>query len=162
MQVRHATHSDARALLEIYNDAILNTTAVYSFDAVTLENRIQWLEGKSRDGWPVFIVEDAGQVIGFSSYGSFRAWPAYLHTVENSVYVHPAARGRGVGTLLIPPLLEAARAQKMHAFIAGIDATNAASRRLHAHFGFKEVAHFREVGFKFGRWLDLTFMELLL
>jgi L-amino acid N-acyltransferase len=162
MRVRHATLADAPALLEIYNDAILNTTAVYSFDPVTLENRIEWLEGKARDGWPVFVAEDADQVVGFSSYGSFRAWPAYLHTVENSVYVHPASRGRGVGKLLIPPLLEAARDQKMHAFIAGIDATNEASRRLHAHFGFEQVAHFKEVGFKFGRWLDLTFMELLL
>ena len=162
MQVRHATLDDAPDLLEIYNDAILHTTAVYTYDPVTVENRIEWLEGKARDGWPVFVAEDAGKVIGFSSYGPFRAWPAYLYTIENSVYVHPAHRGQGIGKLLIPPLLEAARNQNMHAIIAGIDATNVASQRLHAHFGFEQVAHFREVGFKFGRWLDLTFMELLL
>ena len=111
MNIRPASLEDASAILEIYNDAILHTTAVYSYDPVTLENRIEWLEGKARDGWPVLIAEDAGRVIGFSSYGLFRAWPAYLHTVENSVYVHPDHRGRGVGKLLISPLLEAARAQ---------------------------------------------------
>jgi L-amino acid N-acyltransferase len=162
MRVRPATTDDAPAVLEIYNDAILNTTAVYSYEPVTLKNRIEWLEGKARDGWPVFVAEDAGNVLGYSSYGPFRTWPAYLHTVENSIYVHPAHRGYGIGKLLIPPLLEAARSQQMHALIAGIDAENAASRKLHEHFGFEKVAHFREVGFKFGRWLDLTFMELLL
>jgi L-amino acid N-acyltransferase len=162
MHVRPATTTDAPVMLEIYNDAILNTTALYSYEPVTLENRIEWLEGKARDGWPVFVAEDAGNVLGYSSYGPFRTWPAYLHTVENSIYVHPAHRGRGIGKLLIPPLLEAARSQQMHALIAGIDAENAASRKLHEHFGFEKVAHFREVGFKFGRWLDLTFLELLL
>jgi L-amino acid N-acyltransferase len=162
MRVRPATTNDAPVMLEIYNDAILKTTAVYSYEAVTLENRIEWLEGKARDGWPVFVAEDAGNVLGYSSYGPFRAWPAYVHTVENSIYVHPAHRGRGIGKLLIPPLLEAARSQQMHALIAGIDAENEASRRLHEHFGFEKIAHFREVGFKFGRWLDLTFLELLL
>jgi L-amino acid N-acyltransferase len=162
MNIRPARLEDASAILEIYNDAILNTTAVYSYDPVTLENRIQWFEEKTRAAWPVFVADDAGQVIGFSSYGPFRAWPAYLHTVENSIYVHPDWRGRGVGKLLIPPLLEAARAQNLHAFIAGIDAENLSSQRLHQHFGFEKVAHFREVGFKFGRWLDLTFWQVLL
>ncbi len=162
MRLRPATPQDAAAILEIYNDAILNTTAVYSYDPVILENRLEWLEAKARDGWPVFVADDAGQVVGFSAYGAFRAWPAYLHTVENSVYVHPGRRGQGIGKLLIPPLIEAARAQNMHAMIAGIDATNEVSARLHAHFGFEKVAHFREVGFKFGRWLDLSFMELML
>jgi L-amino acid N-acyltransferase len=162
IHIRHATTDDASAMLEIYNDAILNTTAVYSYEPVTLENRIEWLEGKVRDGWPVFVAEDAGMVLGYSSYGPFRTWPAYLHTVENSIYVHPAHRGRGIGKLLIPPLLEGARSQQMHALIAGIDAENEASRKLHVHFGFEKVAHFREVGFKFGRWLDLTFLALLL
>ena len=162
MNVRPVRPEDAAAILEIYNDAIINTTAVYSYDPVTLENRIEWLEAKARDGWPVFVAEDAGQVVGFSAYGPFRAWPAYLHTIENSIYVHPSRRGQGIGKLLIPPLIEAARAHQMHAMIAGIDAANEASARLHAHFGFEKVAHFREVGFKFGRWLDLTFMELLL
>jgi L-amino acid N-acyltransferase len=162
VNIRPATLEDVVAILEIYNDAILHTTAVYSYDPVTLENRIEWLEGKARDGWPVFVAEDAGKVVGFSSYGPFRAWPAYLHTVENSVYVHPDHRGLGVGKRLIPPLFEAARAQHMHAFIAGIDAENLSSQRLHQHFGFEKVAHFCEVGFKFGRWLDLTFWQVVL
>jgi L-amino acid N-acyltransferase len=162
VRVRPATPEDAAAILEIYNDAILQTTAVYSHEPVTLENRLEWLEGKARDGWPVFVADDERTVVGCSSYGPFRAWPAYLHTVENSVYVHPDHRGRGIGKLLIPPLFEAARAQDMHAFIAGIDAENRPSQRLHQHFGFEQVAHFREVGFKFGRWLNLTFWQVLL
>jgi len=100
--------------------------------------------------------------VGFSTYGPFRPWPAYLHSVENSVYVHPKRRGQGIGKLLIPPLLERAQAQGKHAFVAGIDSTNEVSLRLHAHFGFGQVAHFKQVGFKFGRWLDLVFMEKLL
>ena len=162
MNVRPATLNDAPAILDIFNDAVVNTTAVYFYDPVTLQNRIEWLEDKARGGWPVFVAEDAGEVIGFSAYGPFRPWPAYLHSAEHSVYVHPKRRGQGVGKLLLPPLFEAARAQRIHALIAGIDAENAASQRLHAHFGFEKVAHFREVGFKFGRWLDLTFWQVLL
>jgi L-amino acid N-acyltransferase len=160
--IRPATVNDAPAILKIYNDAIINTTAVYSYDPVTLESRVEWLEQKQQGGWPVFVLEQNGNVLGFSSYGPFRAWPAYSHTIENSVYVHPRWRGHGIGKRLIPPLIEAARAGGMHALIAGIDASNDASLRLHTHFGFERVAHFKEVGFKFGRWLDLVFMELLL
>jgi L-amino acid N-acyltransferase len=160
--IRNATLEDAPAILEIYNDAIINTTAVYRYEPETLQNRIEWLNQKERDGWPVFVLEEHGQILGFSTYGPFRAWPAYLHTIENSIYVHPNWRGRGIGKTLIPPLLEAARANNMHALVAGIEATNEVSLRLHAHFGFEKVAHFKQVGFKFDRWLDLVFMELLL
>jgi phosphinothricin acetyltransferase len=82
--------------------------------------------------------------------------------VENSVYVAADQRGKGIGKLLIAPLIQAAEQLDMHTIIAGIDATNEASIMLHRSFGFKEVAHFKQVGYKFGRWLDLTFMQLLL
>jgi L-amino acid N-acyltransferase len=160
--IRLATSQDIPAITEIYNDAILNTTAVYSYESVTIENRQTWLEDKAKQNFPVYIAEENNKVIGFSSYGPFRAWPAYLHTVENSIYVHPDYRGRGVGKLLLPQLFDAARRQNMHTMIAGIDASNEASIKLHQGFGFVQVAHFKRIGFKFNRWLDLVFMQLML
>jgi phosphinothricin acetyltransferase len=160
--IRQATEQDLPAILAIYNDAILTTTAVYDYQPHTLAMRQAWYEAKVADGWPLFVADDAGVVIGFSSLGPFRAWAAYKYTVENSVYVAADRRGQGIGKLLLPPLIDVARRMEMHAIIAGIDAANVASYRLHQSFGFVEVAHFREVGYKFGRWLDLKFLELLL
>ena len=160
--IRAATEGDLPEILTIYNDIILHTTAVYQYEPQTFDTRKTWFESKHRDGHPVFVAEEAGRVVGFSSYGPFRAWAAYKYTVENSVYVAADQRGKGVGKLLIPPLIEAAGAQGLHAIIASIDASNDASLRLHRSFGFEEVAHFRQVGYKFGRWLDLKFLELIL
>ena len=160
--IREAREGDIPAFLAIYNQVILHTTAVYSYEPQTVEARAAWYRDKLAAGYPVYVAEEAGQVIGFSSYGPFRAWPAYKYTIENSVYVAEGQRGKGVGKLLVQPLIDSARAKGYHAIIAGIDSANDASLRLHASFGFVEVAHFREVGYKFGRWLDLTFMELLL
>jgi L-amino acid N-acyltransferase len=108
------------------------------------------------------VAEEEGAVVGFSSIGPFRNWAAYKYSVENSVYVKSDMRGKGVGKLLIPPVIEAARQLQMHTVIAGIDATNQSSIRLHKSFGFEETAHFRQVGYKFGRWLDLKFFQLIL
>jgi len=160
--IREAREADIPVLLEIYNHVILTTTAVYTYEPQTLEAREAWYADKIKGGYPVYVAEQAGQVIGFSSYGPFRAWPAYKYTIENSVYVAEGQRGKGVGKLLIQPLIESAQARGYHAVIAGIDASNDASIRLHASFGFLKVAHFKQVGYKFGRWLDLVFMELLL
>lgn len=160
--IREAREADVPALLAIYNHVILHTTAVYTYEPQTLAAREAWYAEKLASGYPVYVAEEAGQVIGFSSYGPFRAWPAYKYTIENSVYVAEGQRGKGIGKLLIRPLIESAHAKEYHAIIAGIDASNDASLRLHASFGFLEVAHFRQVGYKFGRWLDLKFMELLL
>ena len=160
--IRQATEQDLPAILAIYNDAIRTTTAVYDYQPHTLAMQQTWYEAKVAGGWPVFVADDASMVVGFSSLGPFRAWAAYKYTVENSVYVATDRRGHGIGKLLLPPLIDAARRMEMHAIIAGIDAANVASYRLHQSFGFVEVAHFREVGYKFGRWLDLKFLELLL
>lgn len=162
MEIRLATTADLPAILAIYNDAILTTTAVYDYEPHTLTMRQAWYDAKMAAGLPVFVADDAGAVVGFSALGPFRAWAAYKYTVENSIYVAADRRSQGIGTLLLPPLIDAARRKEMHAIIAGIDATNSASYRLHQRFGFVEVAHFREVGYKFGRWLDLKFLELLL
>lgn len=162
LTLRPATETDLPALLEIYNDIILHTTAVYDYEPHTLDMRKAWYKAKVDGNYPVFVAEEDGRPVGFSSFGPFRAWAAYQFTVENSIYVAADQRGKGIGRALLEPLIEAARERGLHALIASIDATNAVSLKLHASFGFEEVARFREVGYKFGRWLDLVFMELIL
>ncbi len=160
--IRHATEADLPALLEIYNHIIVNTTAVWHDEPHTLAMRKEWLEQRAMDGFPVFVAMEANNMLGFSSVGLFRPWPGYRYTVENSIYVAANSRGKGVANLLMPPLIDAAKKLKLHAIVAGIEATNTASIALHEKFGFEEVAHFKEVGFKFGRWLDLKFLELII
>lgn len=154
--------ADLPQILDIYNEVILHTTAVYDYEPHTLEMRKQWFTVKKEQGLPVFVAEEADRVLGLSSFGPFRAWAAYQYSVENSVYVAADARGKGIGKLLIPPLIESAKTLKMHTIIASIDATNTASLQLHRYFGFEEVAHFKEVGWKFGKWLDLKFLQLMI
>ena len=180
IRIRNATRDDVPAIRDIYNEAILHTTAVYRYQPLSLEERLSWFDEKTGHGWPVMVAEKAEKaadladladladpgpgsaIVGFCTFGPFRPSPAYLHTVEDSVSVHPAHRGQGVGSLLLPPLLDAASSRGIHAIIAGIDSTNEASIRLHVRFGFEKVAHLRGVGFKFDRWLDLVLMELVL
>src|SRR4030095_3632639 len=160
IRIREAIESDLPQLLIIYNEIILNTTAVYDYEPHTMEMRRQWFDAKKVQGFPVFVAEESERILGFSSIGPFRAWAAYKYSVENSVYVAANARGQGIGKLLLAPLIDAAGKLNLHTIIAGIDATNEASLRLHKRFGFEEVAHFKEVGWKFGRWLDLKFLQL--
>ncbi len=160
--IREAIKEDLPQILEIYNDVILHTTAVYNYDPHTLEMRTEWWETKQQQGFPVFVAEENKNIAGFSSIGPFRSWQAYKYTVENSVYVKADCRGKGIGKQLITPLIESAKKLNMHAIVAGIDATNEVSLTLHRQFGFIEVAHFKEVGYKFNRWLDLKFLELIL
>lgn len=162
VNLRHAKRDDVEAIREIYNDAILKTTAVYSYEPVTPEERLAWFDAKWSAGYPVHVAELEGDVVGFATYGPFRAWPAYLYTAEHSVYVDAAWRGKGVGKALLSVVLTEARARGLHTLVAGIDADNAASLHLHKRLGFERVAHFREVGYKFGRFLDLIFMQRLL
>jgi phosphinothricin acetyltransferase len=162
IKIRTVVEEDLPAILEIYNDIILTTTAVYDYHPHTQEMRRSWWLAKQKDGFPVFVAQENERILGFSSFGPFRAWAAYKYSVENSVYVHQKERGRGIGKLLIPPIIEAASSMNFHTILAGIDAGNEASLRLHKSFGFSEVAHFKEVGFKFDRWLDLKFLQLVL
>ena len=162
IKIRQATIADLHALLDIYNHVIEHTTAVYDYQPHTREMREEWFQSKQQQGFPVFVAEELDEVLGFSSIGPFRAWAAYRYTVENSVYVKDGHRGKGIAALLIQPLIEAARALQLHTIVAGIDSANEASIRLHQKFGFKQVAHFKEVGYKFDRWLDLVFMQLIL
>jgi len=163
MKVRSATHDDLSGILEIYNEAVLNTTATYDYEPRTLEHRAVWFEDHLKNNYPVFVaVRDDGRVLGWSALNRYHDRKGYQFTTENSVYVAADHRGSGIGKSLMKPLIEVGRQRGFHAILAGIDAANEASIRLHAGFGFEKVAHFRQVGFKFGRWLDVVYMELLL
>ena len=162
LEIRPAETADLEAMLAIYNDAILNTTAVYDYKPRTSDLQRQWFETKQAQRLPVFVAHDGATIVGFGSFGPFRPWPAYQFTVENSLYVDSAYRRKGAGTALLASLLTAAQTAGYHAMVAGIDATNEASLALHRKAGFQPVAHFREVGWKFERWLDLVFMERML
>jgi L-amino acid N-acyltransferase YncA len=160
--IRPAREQDLPAVLDIYNHAIEHTTAVFASDPHTLDMRKAWLREKQDAGFPVLVASDGDHVTGFATYGQFRAWPGYKYTVEHSVYVGVEARRRGIGRALVEAVVTDARRQGMHAIVAGIGSDNDVSIRMHARLGFVEAGHLREVGFKFGRWLDLTFMQLLL
>ncbi len=161
VQCSFERHADA--ILAIFNEAIVNSTALYDYKPRTSQNMVAWFETKRNGGFPVIGIEDAGGVLlAFGSYGTFRAWPAYKYTVEHSVYVHKDHRGRGLGVSVMQALIAAARQNDVHAMVGGIDATNAGSIALHEQLGFKHVGTLPQVGFKFGRWLDLAFYQLLL
>jgi L-amino acid N-acyltransferase len=157
-----AERAQLPGIREIYNEVIRNSTAVFSDLEVTLENREAWLDAKRIAGFPVLAAVDPSGVVGFGSFGEFRTWPGYRYSVEHSVHVRADYRGRGVGSALVQALLqEAARMQK-HVMIGGIDAQNVKSIALHEKLGFKTVGELKEVAFKFGRWLDLKFMQRLI
>jgi len=153
----------AAAILAIYNEAIANTTALYVYELRTMDTMTAWFETKLKGKYPVIGIEDdSGELMGFASYGTFRAWPAYKYSVEHSVYVDTRFRRRGVGKRLVEEIIAAAQGQNYHVLIGGIDATNAASIKLHEELGFSHCGTIRHAGFKFGRWLDLVFYQLIL
>ena len=162
LTIRNATEQNLPSILDIYNEVILNTTSVYSEQPHTLQMRTTWFSERKAANFPVIVAELDGVIIGFASYGHFRVWPCYRFTAEHSVYIHTGYRGRGVSKILLQAIIANAKNAGLHALIAGIDSENAISLKLHRSFGFVQVAHFKEVGFKFNRWLDLIFMELLL
>jgi L-amino acid N-acyltransferase len=159
MQIRDAVESDLPGLLTIYNDVIATSTAVYSYVPVTLEDRTQWWQTRVGQGYPVLVAANESGVLGFSTFGDFRAWPGYRFTVEHSVHVRADCRGQGVGKELVKALFPRATALGKHVMIAGVDAANEASIRFHERLGFEKAAHLREVGHKFDRWLDLVFLQ---
>jgi phosphinothricin acetyltransferase len=160
--VRDATEADLPAILAIYNDAVVDTTAIWNDSLADLANRRAWRNARLKQGYPVLVADEGGRVLGYASFGDFRAFDGYRFTVENSVYVDKAARGRGIASALLVPLIDRARAMGKHVMVAGIAADNDVSLRLHARLGFVETARMPEVGRKFGRWLDLVFMQLRL
>jgi len=159
--IRPATESDLVAINDIYNHYVQNSTSTYQEEPESLDNRRQWFRHHG-DKYPVIVAETGGQVVGWASLSAYHARSAYRHTVENSVYVHHQHHRRGIGSLLLQELIVRARQLGHRAIIAGIDADQPASVALHAKFRFKPVGHLEQVGFKFDRWLDVLYMELIL
>lgn len=153
---------DGGAILAIVNDAILNTTAWYEYEPWDGARLTSWFDAKRAGGWPLLVAEADGATLGFASFGPFRDRPAYVRTVEHSVYVAAAARGRGIGRRLLDALVTEAGARGLHTMIGGVDAANDGSLAFHRAAGFVEAGRMREVGWKFDRWLDLIFMQKLL
>jgi phosphinothricin acetyltransferase len=160
--IRDATEADLPQILAITNAAIVETTAVWNNTLATLETRGAWMRDRQARGFPVLVADDAGEVLGFASFGDFRPFEGYLHTVEHSIYVATSAHRRGVGSALLAALVERATAMGKHVIVGGIEAGNAASLALHARAGFVETGRLPVVGQKFGRWLDLVFMQKML
>ena len=163
MPIQDASEADLPGILAIYNDAVLNTTAIWNETLVDLANRQAWLTERNAAGFPVLVARNAaGEVLGYASYGTWRSIEGFRHSVEHSVYVRNDQRGQGLGPLLMQALIERAQAAGLHVMVAAIESQNSASIRLHERLGFTISGQMPQVGRKFGRWLDLTFMQLIL
>lgn len=162
MMIRDATMEDAEAIRAIYNDAVLNTTAVFDYAEREPQAQRDWLQMKAEQKLPVLVATDNGKVVGYSSYGQFRPWPAFLYTVENAIYIAPDRRGQGVGRKLLAAIVEAATKNGRRTMVAAITAENSASLHLHEKLGFVRTGLIRDSGWKFERWLDLVFLQRML
>jgi phosphinothricin acetyltransferase len=163
MQIRDAEDRDLEGITAIYNDAVEHTAAIWNEAIVDVENRRVWLADRRKAGYPVLVaVSDDDRVLGYASFGDWRAWDGYRHTVEHSVYVRADQRGAGIGKALMEALIRRAVGIGKHVMVAGIEAENTGSIRLHEKLGFEHAGVLRQVGTKFGRWLDLAFLQLTL
>jgi phosphinothricin acetyltransferase len=159
ISTRDAVEEDFPAITAIYNEVLLHSTAIYSDEPASVAQRVELWRARQQQNYPTLVACAGDSVIGFSSFGDFRARPGYRFTVEHTVHVHESWRGRGAGSSLVQALIPRAAALGKHVMLGAIDAENAASLRFHERLGFERVAHFREVGFKFGRFLDLVFVQ---
>ncbi|MHB8076362.1 N-acetyltransferase family protein [Desulfosporosinus fructosivorans] len=157
--IRLAVENDLPVILEIYNDAILNTTSVYTYNAQTLEDRKLWFDKKNEDQFPILVFEENNSVLGFATFGPFRAWPAYKYTIEHSVYVHSGYWNHGVGSALLKEIINLAGERNFATLVAGIDSSNNSSLKMHQKFGFEYSGTIQRAGYKFGKWLDLVFYQ---
>jgi len=152
----------AAAILDILNEAIAHSTALYEYRPRTPESMQSWFVEKAAGRFPIIGAAEGGTLLGFATYGTFRARAAYKYTVEHSVYVHKEHRGRGIGTALMHELIALAREQQYHVLVGGIDIANAVSVAMHERLGFTYAGTVRQAAYKFGRWLDLGFYQLIL
>lgn len=159
MTIRDAVEADFEQITAIYNEVLNNSTAIYSDRPTTCEERLAWWRSRREQGYPVLVADEASTIAGFATFGDFRSWPGYRFTVECTVHIHSSSRGQGVGTKLLNQLIPRAEACGKHTIIAGVDSENQASLRFFQRHGFERVAHLREVGYKFDRFLDLVFLQ---
>jgi L-amino acid N-acyltransferase len=157
--IRDAEEGDLSAILAIYNEAVLTTTAIWNDSVVDLANRCSWLAERRQQGYPVLVATHGRDVLGYASFGDFRAWHGYRHTVEHSVYVSQLHQRCGIGSALVEQLIDRARSLGKHTMVGGIEAGNEGSLALHDRLGFRVVGRLEQVGTKFGRWLDLVFVQ---
>lgn len=161
--IKPCTEKQLPEILIIFNDAILNSTALYDYKPRTMDNMALWYDVKLKGNYPITGVFDKeDNLLGFGSYGSFRAWPAYKYTVEHSIYIKSDQRGKGLGKILLREVIKMATLQDYHILVGGIDSANVVSIRLHESQGFVYSGTIKQAGFKFGRWLDLAFYQLTL
>lgn len=162
IKIRPYKIEDTQAILDIINQNILHSTALYDYTIRSYEQQKNILDEKINKNFPVIVAELNGNVVGFGMYSEFRFREAYKFTVEHSVYVNENFHGKGIGKKLLQELIVLARKQKLHTMIAVIDAENQSSVEFHEKFGFKTVGIIKESGYKFDRWLHSVFMQLIL
>jgi phosphinothricin acetyltransferase len=160
--IRRASRLDVPQLLDIYNEVVLTSTAIYDEKPRTLDEQFAWFDLKSASEYPLFVTEMGNTVVGYCTYGAFRDWPCYKYSIEHSLHVHSSYRGQGIGQKMLRFLIEDAKISNYHTIIGGIDSDNRASIKLHEKYGFKQIAVVCEVGYKFGRWLDLCLFQKIL
>lgn len=158
--IRPMKKEDLEVVNAIYNDAILNTTALYKYSPETIEQRLEWFLAKVKSDDPIFVYEENGFVAGFATYSQFRPYPAYKYTVEHSVYVHKNHYRKGIGTKLMKYLINEAENREVKTMIACIDSSNEGSILSHKKLGFYYTGEIKNAGYKFGRWLDIVFYQL--
>ena len=160
--IRDATEDDMVDVRDILNDVIRNTLFVYQEQEVTTESRIAVLRDRRTNGFPFFVAEIDNEVVGYATYGPFRAFFGYRYTVEHSVYIRSDQRGKGIGKLLLEKLIEVGTSTKLHLMVACIDSNNLNSIELHKKYGFVETGRMSEAGRKNNQWLTLVIMQRVL
>jgi phosphinothricin acetyltransferase len=163
MKIINCSTEYSQQILDIFNEAILNSTALYDYSPRPIESMVNWFNIKKTKNFPVIgLIDDQGRLLGFGSYGTFRAWPAYKYSIEHSLYIQKDHRGQGLGKILLSELIKIAQDQNYHCLIGGIDSSNESSVKLHKQAGFEFCGRIKQAGFKFSKWLDLDFYQLIL
>ena len=162
-QIRPCVEAQLPEILDMFNDAIINTTSVYDYDPRTMEFMMDWYFSKLKGDYPIIgLFDNDSNLLAFGTYGPFRTRPAYKYSIEHSVYVRKDMRGRGFGKVMLNEIIKRAIKDEYHVLVGGIDADNKISIRLHEKMGFEFAGTIKHAGYKFGKWLDLSFYQLIL